>query len=154
MVRTRKLRTIALGIGIALMGAGERFGPSAVFADALEAQLVSRRSEAGPQEKPSRLRSAADKLPLYFVENKGQVDARVAYYVQGKNQVIYFTPDGLTLALNDAFRHKPQYASVNENSITAESSIGEPALLSPRRLAVKLDFVGADTRVGPQGGFC
>jgi hypothetical protein len=154
MVRTRKLRTIALGIGIALMGAGERFGPSAVFADALDSQSVSRGSEAKPQEKPSRLRSPADKLPLYFVENKGQVDARVAYYVQGKNQVIYFTPDGLTLVLNDASRHKPQYASVNENSITAESSIGEPALLSPRRLAVKLDFVGADTRVGPQGGFC
>ena len=76
---------------------------------------------------------------------------RVAYYVQGKNQIIYFKPDGLTLVLNDAFRYKPQYPSVNENSITAESSIGEPAPLSPRRLAIKLDFAGADTKVRPEG---
>jgi len=150
MARTRKLRTIASGICFALIGAGERFGPSAVFADALEAQLVSRRSEAGPQEKPSRLRSPADKLPLYFIENKGQVDARVAFYVQGKNQIIYFTPDGLTLVLRENFRDMAQVASLGA-SAAAESSEHELSPLSPRRLAVKLDFVGADSRVKPQG---
>ncbi len=142
---------IAFGICFALIGAATRFGPSTVLADALDSPSVSRRSEAEPQEKPSRLRSVADKLPLYFVEIKGQVGPRVDYYVQGKDKIIYFTPDGLTLVLNDASRHKPQYASVNENSFTAESSTSEPAPLSPRRLAVKLDFVGADSRVKPRG---
>ena len=151
MATTRKLRAIALGIGIALMGAGQRFGPSTVFADALEAQPVSRGSEAKPQGKSSRLRSVADKLPLYFVENRGQVDPRVAYYVQGKDKIIYFTPGGLTLVLNDASQHKPQFASVNENSFTAESSISEPAPHPAHRLAVKFEFVGADSRVRPRG---
>jgi uncharacterized repeat protein (TIGR01451 family) len=151
MATTRKLREIALGIGIALMGAGERFGPSSVFADALEAQSVSRGSEAKPQEKPSRLRSPADKLPLYFVENKGQVDARVAYYVQGKNQVIYFMPDGLTLVLRENFRDKLQVAALSAGAAAAESSERKLSPLPPRRLAVKLEFVGADSRVRPQG---
>ena len=30
-------------------------------------------------------------MPLYFVENRGQVDSRVAYYVQGSDKSIYFT---------------------------------------------------------------
>lgn len=31
----------------------------------------------------SRLGVMLSKLPLYFIENRGQVDERVAYYVQG-----------------------------------------------------------------------
>ncbi len=32
------------------------------------------------------------RTPLYFVENQGQMDARVAYYVQGRDKTLYFTP--------------------------------------------------------------
>ena len=38
-------------------------------------------------------------MPLYFVENRGQVDSRVAYYVQGSDKTIYFTREGVTFAL-------------------------------------------------------
>ncbi len=38
-------------------------------------------------------------LPLYFVQNRGQLDPQVAYYIQGSDKTIYFTPQGLTLAL-------------------------------------------------------
>ncbi|MDO8700624.1 MAG: hypothetical protein Q7J56_03130, partial [Deltaproteobacteria bacterium] len=69
MATTRKLRMIAFGVCVALIGAAVRFGPSTVFADALEAQPATRGSEAKPQEKSSRIRSVTDKLPLYFVEN-------------------------------------------------------------------------------------
>ena len=151
MVTTRKLREIVLGLGFVLIGVGERFDPSTVFADALEAQPVSRGSEAKPQEKFSRHRSVADKLPLYFVENKGQVDPRVAYYVQGKDKIIYFTPGGLTLVLRENVRDKLQVAALSAGAAAAESSEGELSPLSPRRLAVKLEFVGADLRVRPQG---
>ena len=34
------------------------------------------------------------KMPLYFIPNQGQMDARVAYYIQGKDKTIYFTPKG------------------------------------------------------------
>jgi hypothetical protein len=67
------------------------------------------------------------KLPLYFVENKGQVDRRVSYTVQGRDAAIYFTPGGLTFVLG--------------------GSAGEP---NPRWV-LKLDFVGANRGVRPVG---
>ncbi len=151
MATTNDVRAIALGIGIAMISAAARFDPSPVFAGAPELQAVSRGSEEKSQEKSSRLRSVADKLPLYFVENKGQVDPRVAYYVQGKDKIIYFTPGGLTLVLHEKFRDKLQVAALSAGAAAAESSQGELSLLSPRRLAVKLEFVGADSRVRLQG---
>src|SRR5438105_3718312 len=41
-------------------------------------------------------------LPLYFVENRGQTDARVAFYVPGTDNNIYFSPGGLTFAFTAA----------------------------------------------------
>jgi uncharacterized repeat protein (TIGR01451 family) len=37
--------------------------------------------------------------PLAFIENRGQLDARVAYYLQGAGTSAYFTPQGMTLVL-------------------------------------------------------
>ena len=42
------------------------------------------------------------KLPLYFIENQGQLDPRVAYYIQGGDNSIYFTGRGVTFALTGA----------------------------------------------------
>ncbi len=39
------------------------------------------------------------KMPLYFIPNQGQMDKQVAYYVQGKDKTLYFTPGGITLAM-------------------------------------------------------
>ena len=39
----------------------------------------------------SRVQTLLGKLPLYFIENGGQEDSRVAYYVQGKDTAVYFT---------------------------------------------------------------
>jgi hypothetical protein len=39
------------------------------------------------------------KLPLYFIGNHGQVDARISYYVQGRNAAVYFTPASVFFAL-------------------------------------------------------
>ena len=63
------------------------------------------------------------RMPLYFIANQGQIDQRVDYYVQGKDKSIYFSPGGVTFVLN---------------------SLAE-------RWTVKLDFVGADLEVKPQG---
>jgi uncharacterized repeat protein (TIGR01451 family) len=40
-------------------------------------------------------------LPLSFIENRGQTDPRVGYYVQGADTSLYFTRQGMTLALED-----------------------------------------------------
>ncbi len=40
-------------------------------------------------------------MPLYFIANQGQMDARIAYYVQGSDKTLYFTSEGVTFALAD-----------------------------------------------------
>jgi len=68
-------------------------------------------------------------LPLYFIENQGQMDQRVAYYVQGRDMNLYFTARGVTFLL---------------------SGNGEEAD-SRQQYALKLDFVGANPDVQPVG---
>ena len=58
---------------------------------------------------------------LAFVENRGQQDARVAYYLPGSDTAVYFTSGGLTLAF-----------------------VGRVAGKDVSRWAVKVDFVGAN----------
>jgi len=68
-------------------------------------------------------------LPLYFIENQGQMDERVAYYVQGSDMNLYFTAQGVTFVLSG----------------TGEESD------SRQQFAIKLEFVGADPDVQPVG---
>jgi len=69
-------------------------------------------------------------MPLYFIANQGQLDARVAYYVQGRDKTLYFTPDGVTFALTSAQPPSPVRR-------------GDGGEVSGRWI-VKLDFVGAN----------
>ena len=38
-------------------------------------------------------------MPLSFIPNDGQVDKQVAFYIQGKDKTLYFTPAGVTFVL-------------------------------------------------------
>lgn len=68
---------------------------------------------------PAGLRQQVERL--YFIENRGQLDRTVDYYLPGRDKTLYFTPTGVTIAL------------------TAD----------PARWVVKLDFVGG--RAQPMG---
>lgn len=69
------------------------------------------------------------KMPLYFIENQGQLHEDVGYYVQGYDKTIYFTPCGVTYSLAK---------KVGKNDAV-------------QSWAVKLDFVGATPTVRPKG---
>ena len=86
--------------------------------------------------KPPAVKVEADfgRMPLHFIANKGQLDKRVDYYVQGRDQSLYFGPGGVTFVLTSPERE----------------SAGEGAK-APARWVVKLDFVGADGTIRPQG---
>ncbi len=87
-----------------------------------------------------RVQTALDQLPLYFIENRGQMDQQVAYYVQGTTSSFYFTSEGLT------FSFKRQDAGKRE---TQHSQRGPQP--TSERYVVKLDFVGANPDVRPLG---
>jgi len=98
-----------------------------------------------PQEmqakEGARIQEMVGKLPLYFIENKGQMDGRVAYYVQGADTTLYFTQEGVTFGL------------------TGEMGCGggscfQKGLAGPQpmgRWVVKLDFVGGNSKVQVKG---
>ncbi len=99
-----------------------------------------------------RLVEGFGKLPLYFVENQGQLDERVTYTIQGSDKTIYFAPDGVTFALNDERRRTKDERRTTDlrGDWEAQSAIRNPKS-EIHRWAVKLDFVGANPNVRPIG---
>src|SRR6266545_441842 len=85
---------------------------------------------------------ALEHMPLYFVENRGQLDSRVAFYVQGRDTTLYFTAEGMTLVLTE-IGDRLERASLGRNRQ------GPPP---QTRRAVKLDFVGANPEPKILGG--
>lgn len=98
------------------------------------------------------------RMPLYFIANKGQLDDQVAYYVQGKDKTLYFTPGGVTFALsradNAGDKRSPLVSrdrSMAESSDAARVKAQDSASGDTERCVVKLDFVGANHDVRPVG---
>src|SRR6266511_3406246 len=123
--------------------------PPALFAGAAsEMPLASTVPTAG-QRRAAAVRVAKARLPVYFIENRGQVDARVAYYVHGANKIVYFTSQGITMVLSRPLqRQSPQanVARVSSGSREAGDGVGEKSISS---VTVKLAFVGAHPGVKP-----
>jgi len=76
-------------------------------------------------------------MPLHFVANQGQLDARVAYYVPGSDKTLYFTPTGVTLALANP---SPALSRNHADSPAVRSHQAEAG--ESGRWIVKLDFAG------------
>jgi hypothetical protein len=55
---------------------------------------------------PPNVNRTFGKMPLYFIANEGQLDEKVAYYVQGKDKSLYFTPEGVTIVLSGSKKEK------------------------------------------------
>jgi uncharacterized repeat protein (TIGR01451 family) len=89
----------------------------------------------------SRVRLNADQLPLHFIENAGQVDAQVQYYVQGFDKTFYFTPQGVTLTIEEH----------DTSRLAALAGNPAPAANEQRRVTLQFDFMGANSGVRPTG---
>jgi hypothetical protein len=98
-----------------------------------------------------RIQNNFGKLPLYFIENRGQMDPRVDYYVQGRDKTLYLTSRGLTFVMSDKDEVRSSDGTlirkVSYSSATGKSGPGS----SLRRWVLKLDFVGANPEVKPLG---
>ncbi|MBI3912338.1 MAG: SBBP repeat-containing protein [Armatimonadetes bacterium] len=114
------------------------------------------------QARQASIVAAFGKLPLYFIENRGQVDPRVAYYVQGHDTSVYFTPRGLTFALSRPVVHHEDVETRRENGRVGERQRldahpspthprSQPATHPTKRWALKLDFIGAHPGARPAG---
>ncbi len=104
----------------------------------------------GPSEPPpaaapaprAAIEETFGQLPLYFIENRGQTDARVSYYLQAADKSIYFGAEGVTFVLtapSAALASRPPYPAR-----------GEAAQQPRTRHALTLEFRGAEA-VAPEG---
>ena len=106
-----------------------------------------------PEATRQQVLEAYGKLPLYFIENQGQLDARVAYYIQGRDKSVYFTPQGVTFALTAPGEQEavaaPRVHPVSHVGVvsTRQATLGREL----QRWVVKLDFVDANPNARPVG---
>src|SRR4030095_7340455 len=77
-----------------------------------------------------------DQMPLYFVENRGQLDSRVAFYLQGRDKSLYFTEQGVTFVLTDIADRET--VSKDELKKASFPRAGEETVSSDGRWVVKL----------------
>jgi hypothetical protein len=85
--------------------------------------------------KRASLRATIENAPLQFIENRGQLDARVLYHVQAGDTTVYFTTQGVTFAL------------AGLRQVARASGLVLPNLVktpAASRWTVKLDFVAAN----------
>ncbi len=93
----------------------------------------------------ARITESFGKLPLYFIENQGQMDGEVSHYLQGRDKSIYFTPQGVTFVL-----YAP--TAMLDNQRERLKSDAPPLERQPiERHVVKLDFLNANPDIKPQG---
>src|SRR6266498_1749388 len=97
-----------------------------------------------PSANKVTLTDSLGRMPLCFIENRGQLDSRVAYYVQGRDTTLYFAADGMTLVQT---QQKRGGNSAKGRLEKASFSRGIPRTSDPgSRWVVKLDFVGANPK--------
>jgi len=91
-------------------------------------------------------------LPLYFVENQGQVDQRVAYYGSVGRASVYFTAQGVTYALLGPGPASQPWAG---QGVSIDGDRSQPpsdaAEATVERWAVAMDLIGADPAARPPG---
>ena len=91
-------------------------------------------------------------LPLYFVENQGQADQRVAYYGSIGRANVYFTAQSVTYTMPGPGPASQPWSGQGD---LADSDLHQPppeaAEVTPQRWAVAMDLVGANPAARPLG---
>ena len=111
---------------------------------------------------PPQAQAVLAQLPLYFVENRGQVDSQASYYIQGSDKILYFTPQGVTYIMVSP-ANPAQNTGRSSGHLEGSSgplrpwpddrpprTAGLRQVAGERSWAFQLDFVGAN-QVRPLG---
>src|SRR5215813_3079629 len=99
----------------------------------------------------ARIRTTLERMPLYFIENQGRLDRRVAYYVQGRDTSLYFTSKGITFSFSKTEKSAQDDSSgqaLHRRSIAYADARERNAT---ERSIVNLEFIGANAGVWPRG---
>jgi len=89
----------------------------------------------------ARVMNSYGRLPLYFIENRGQVDGQVRFFEKGSGHSTFFTSDGVVLSLT-----KRENASNKTSFDGLIKGITGGGPLKVTTEAVSLSFVGANEK--------
>jgi len=104
---------------------------------------VSGAATPGKVAKESLL-GAYGKLPLYFIENKGQLDPKVRFYVKTSGQTLYFIDEGIVF---DLLRKEKDAGKSTEGAENGHQITG----VKTGRLVFNLRFENAEQGVSVEG---
>ena len=104
---------------------------------------VSGAATPGKADKESIL-EAYGELPLYFIENKGQLDSKVRFYVKTSGQTLYFTDEGIVF---DLLRREEEAGKGTEGAEKGRQTTG----VKRERLVFNLRFENAQKGVLIEG---
>ncbi|MHB1459324.1 MAG: DUF7948 domain-containing protein, partial [Armatimonadota bacterium] len=100
------------------------------------------------QKMNARVAKSYGKLPLSFVENKGQMDKRARFVIRGSRASAFFRNDGVTFDLWDASKK----ARLNKEDMLGSAVPQKAPKPEKRKRAVlKLTFRGADQKCRVEG---
>ena len=110
-----------------------------VVAVAVSSFISSSHATSGTQQDVRKWTVARQaQTPLAFIENRGQVDSRVEFYLKTPGQVVWLTRDGIVF---DLHRHTaPAAAPGTRQLLSTHSSMSQ----GRERLVFAQDLVGAD----------
>jgi hypothetical protein len=107
-------------------------------------------------DDPARLKvlKSYGRLPLSFVENKGQVDKRVSFYLKGNQGTIYFTKEAIIYDLIATEPHPLKRAEIRSKEVKRLSFTLKPVgaregvrLVANERLPGRVNyFIGSDPK--------
>jgi Beta-propeller repeat len=160
---------LALAVAGLLVRGGSPSVSSNVSALSLPASAAGTQTATSNAQEKTKQRAAGayGKLPLAFVQNRGQANKRVRYYVQGAGHSFYFTPDKTVLSFTKkekgiALHLTPLSASPNTRLVARERAPGKVNYLigsehhrnlpTYRELAYRNVWPGVDLVFRGQGG--
>jgi len=94
-----------------------------------------------------RIEKSFGQMPLYFIENQGQICDEVSYYIKGIDKTLFFTSTGITFALIEN-GSESKASSLFEFSNEKQDAIDRE---KNSRWIVKLNFIDANPDVKPIG---
>ncbi len=124
---------VAVITGVVGLAAGAAaIAMASPVANAPASQVSAQDASAPLTAQQQKAADAYAKLPVSFIENRGQTDARVAYYARGNGYGFYMTPSAIMMT----------FAKVGGGAKNDESGKG---------VALGLQFIGGNPNVEPMG---
>ncbi|MDD5434685.1 MAG: hypothetical protein PH343_04580, partial [Nitrospira sp.] len=66
------------------------------------AEVTAKERSAVDASKQLQVQETYGKLPLYFIQNNGQMDEKVKFYEKGSGRTTFFAKDGVYLLLGSS----------------------------------------------------